>query len=84
MIPSLIVFPIQFVFEIGPFEWVSAESFLDVASHGRRFRLVTVVVYTRLKVDDRIRVLVDACPVTVFMHVSDMDKFTDSFTHEAF
>ena len=74
---------LQFVFEIGSFERVSAESFLDVAFHGRRFRLVTVVVYTRFKVDGRIRVLVDACPVTVFPNLSDMDKFTDSLTHEA-
>ena len=57
--------------------------FSDVAYHGRRFRLVIVVVYTRFKVDGRIRVLVDACPVTVFLNSSDMDKFMASFTHEA-
>ena len=32
---------------------------------GRRFRIVTVSVYTRFKLCSRIRVLVDACPVTV-------------------
>ena len=37
MIPSFIVFPTQFVFEIGPFERVSAESFFEVAFHDYSF-----------------------------------------------
>ena len=65
MIPSLIVFPTQFVFEIGPFERVSAQSFIDVAFDGRMSRFVAVAVYTRCMSHSRIIVLLDACPVTV-------------------